>query len=109
VFLGTPHRGSWIADWAKIPASALAGTQGVPNAKLLKVLRTDDQFLEDIQKSFWEMVRYMREDEKRKLEVASFFEEIPLPVIGKPIVPPQSAVSVMLKIKYLCNIILIYY
>ncbi|KAI1345679.1 hypothetical protein F5Y01DRAFT_47282 [Xylaria sp. FL0043] len=83
-FMGTPHRGSWMADWARIPASALGCIKST-NKSLLDVLHTNDQLLESIQIRFWEMVRELREGvraEPRRFEVSCFFEELPLPVVG---------------------------
>ncbi|RKL08732.1 hypothetical protein BFJ70_g16745 [Fusarium oxysporum] len=81
VFLGTPHRGSWMADWARIPASAL-GVIKSTNKSLLNILETDDKYLQSIQDRFWSMVR---EQQKagRDLEVTCFFEELPLSVVGR--------------------------
>lgn len=81
IFMGTPHTGSWMADWAKIPASAL-GIVKSANKSLLKILETDDQLLESIQLRFLAMVRDLRES-NRRLEMTCFFEELPLPVVGK--------------------------
>jgi hypothetical protein len=81
IFMGTPHKGSWMADWAKIPASAL-GLVKSTNKSLLEILRTDDQLLEAIQVDFWSMIRELREG-GRRLEVTCFFEELPLRVVGK--------------------------
>ncbi|KAI0434036.1 hypothetical protein F5Y09DRAFT_20100 [Xylaria sp. FL1042] len=83
-FIGTPHRGSWMAAWARIPASALGCIKST-NKSLLDVLHTNDQLLESIQIRFWEMVRELREGlhaEPRKFEVSCFFEELPLPAVG---------------------------
>jgi protein SERAC1 len=88
IFMGTPHTGSWMADWAKMPASAF-GIVKSTNKSLLKILETDDQFLESIQVEFLAMIRDLRE-ENRRLEVTCFFEELPLPVVGK-VVPKDSA------------------
>ncbi|KAI1277759.1 hypothetical protein F5Y07DRAFT_398312 [Xylaria sp. FL0933] len=91
-FMGTPHRGSWMADWARIPASALGCIKST-NKSLLDVLHTNDQLLESIQIRFWEMVRKLREGvraEPRRFEVSCFFEELPLPVVG-PVVSKTSA------------------
>ncbi|KAM5342905.1 hypothetical protein ACJ41O_013871 [Fusarium nematophilum] len=81
VFLGTPHRGSWMADWARIPTSAL-GVVKSTNKSLLKILETDDAYLQSVQDRFWSMVR---EQQKagRDLEVTCFFEELPLSGVGK--------------------------
>ena len=88
VFMGTPHRGSWIADWMKIPASGL-GVLKSTNKSLLQILATDSQLLESIQVRFWSMVREQRES-GRRLEITCFFEELPLPVAGK-VVSKESA------------------
>jgi predicted alpha/beta hydrolase family esterase len=90
IFMGTPHKGAWMADWANIPASAL-GLVKSTNKSLLKILETDDQFLESIQARFWAMIRELREG-GRRLEVTCFFEELPLPlpVVGK-VVSKESA------------------
>lgn len=81
IFMGTPHKGSWMADWAKISAGAL-GLVKSTNKSLLEILRTDNQLLEAIQVDFWSMIRELREN-GRSLEVTCFFEELPLPVVGK--------------------------
>lgn len=88
IFMGTPHQGSWMADWMKIPASGL-GVLKSTNKSLLEVLRTDGQLLESIQVKFWSMVREQRES-GRRLNVSCFFEELPLPVVGQ-VVSKESA------------------
>ncbi|CAG9999707.1 unnamed protein product [Clonostachys byssicola] len=88
IFMGTPHKGAWVADWAKVPASAL-GLFKSTNKSLLRILETDDQLLESIQLKFLALVRQQREA-GRKLEVRCFFEELPLPVVGK-VVSKESA------------------
>ncbi|RYP79040.1 hypothetical protein DL771_000018 [Monosporascus sp. 5C6A] len=88
VFMGTPHRGSWMADWAKIPASAL-GLFKSTNKSLLAILETHSQLLESGQARFWSMVREVREG-GRPLEVTCFFEELSLPAVGR-VVSKESA------------------
>lgn len=87
-FMGVPHRGSWMADWARIPASAL-GFVSSANISLLASLETDSQLLESVQVQFWQMVREVREN-GRLLEVTCFFEELPMLVAGL-VVPKESA------------------
>lgn len=89
VFMGTPHTGAWMAEWAHIPASAL-GLVKSTNVMLLSVLRRDDQFLEVIQTDFLKMVRELREA-YRDIKVVCFFEELPLPIFGKLVVSKDSA------------------
>ena len=76
IFMGTPHRGSWMADWAGMPASAISLFKSV-NKSLLEILETDSQLLEAIQVDFLAMIREQREG-GRPLEVTCFFEELPL-------------------------------
>ncbi|KAL4744666.1 WD40-repeat-containing domain protein [Aspergillus terricola var. indicus] len=88
IFMGTPHKGSWMADWAKISAGALGLVKSI-NKSLLDILRTSNQFLEAIQVDFWSMIRELRES-GRRIEVICFFEELPLSVVGQ-IVSKESA------------------
>ncbi|KAK4141525.1 vegetative incompatibility protein HET-E-1 [Dichotomopilus funicola] len=88
VFMGTPHRGAWMADWAKIPASALGLVKSV-NRSLLEILQTNNQALELIQVNFWSMIRE-RQKANQPPDVTCFFEELPLPGVGK-VVSKESA------------------
>lgn len=90
VFLGTPHRGSWMAQWAKFPAT-LFGALKPANTSLLDVLETDNQLLGSLQVQFWEMVRGEREA-GRCLEVTCFYEERGLRRLNSnPVVSKESA------------------
>lgn len=81
VFMGTPHRGSWMADWGNIPASAL-GVIKSSNQSLLTVLQTNDAYLQSVQDRFWSMVRESQRA-GRGVDVTCFFEELPLLGFGK--------------------------
>ncbi|KAL6409349.1 hypothetical protein AUP68_05722 [Ilyonectria robusta] len=81
IFLGTPHRGSWMTDWARIPASALGIVKSI-NKSLLKILETDDTYLQSVHDRFWSMVREQQQA-GRDLEFTCFFEELPLSGVGK--------------------------
>ena len=81
VFMGTPHTGSWMADWSRIPATAL-GIIKSTNQSLLQILQSNDQFLESIHTGFLSMIRDLQR-QGRQLEVTCFYEELPLPVVGK--------------------------
>ncbi|KAI0123435.1 hypothetical protein BJ170DRAFT_660272, partial [Xylariales sp. AK1849] len=86
-FMGTPHRGAWMADWAKIPVFALGFFKST-NRTLLDVLQRDNQLLESLQNDFLRMIRGLERD-GRSLEVTCFFEELPL-ALGK-VVSKESA------------------
>ncbi|KAI8954517.1 hypothetical protein F4801DRAFT_575590 [Xylaria longipes] len=89
MFMGTPHTGAWIADWANIPARTL-GVLKSTNQTLLEILKTDSQLLQSIQSRFLSMVRELRED-GRRFEVTCFFEELPLRVLKRVVVIKASA------------------
>ena len=75
VFMGTPHRGSWMANWAATPVRAL-GIFRPTNKSLLEILETENQFLEAIQRDFLSMLRHQLEQGKA-IEITCFFEELP--------------------------------
>ncbi|KAL8389270.1 hypothetical protein RB599_011058 [Gaeumannomyces hyphopodioides] len=81
VFMGTPHRGAWMADWAKIPASALGVITSV-NTHLLELLGTDNETLESLRADFAGMTREQQLG-PRSFRVTCFFEELPLRGLGK--------------------------
>ncbi|KAJ5935568.1 alpha/beta-hydrolase [Penicillium verhagenii] len=87
-FMGTPHKGAWMADWAKIPASVF-GLVKSTNVTLLDILQRDNQLLNSIQLDFLTMIRRLRES-GRGIGVTCFFEELPFPVVGR-IVTEESA------------------
>ncbi len=82
VFMGTPHKGSWMANWAKIPVSALGLVKSV-NKPLLEVLETRNEFVESIQSKFMEMLRQRQNEGDKAIGIACFLEELPLPVVGQ--------------------------
>jgi hypothetical protein len=77
-----------MADWSRIPAKTL-GLVKSTNRSLLEVLETNNQYLESIHVRFLSMMREQREA-GRQLEVACFFEELPLSTVGK-VVSKESA------------------
>ncbi|CAI7616134.1 unnamed protein product [Penicillium glandicola] len=88
IFMGTPHMGAWMANWAKIPANTFGFVKSI-NVNLIDVLQRDNQLLESIQRDFLAMVRQVRE-KGRGLEVTCFFEELPTRGVGT-IVSKESA------------------
>jgi hypothetical protein len=88
IFMGTPHKGSWMADWARIPATALGFVKST-NKSVFAVLQSESQFLESLQIEFLALIRELREA-GRSLEITSFFEELPLPLAGR-VVSKESA------------------
>ena len=87
-FMGTPHTGSVLAKWARIPASSL-GVVGSINTSLLSVLETHSEVLSRIQEDFLSMLRRL-EQAGRPIQITCFCETLPMPVVGQ-IVPQESA------------------
>src|SRR5207248_6563847 len=81
MILARAHNGAWMVDLAKIPPSAL-GLLKSTKKSLLKILKTDDQLFKSNQVHFLLMIQELREA-GRHLKVIYFFEELPLPVVGK--------------------------
>lgn len=81
VFLGTPHHGSGLAQWAERLATAI-GLLKQTNPQILTVLKNDSEVLARIQASFHTMIRSRTQDGLPSIEITCFFEELPLPGIG---------------------------
>lgn len=90
IFMGSPHQGSWVADWADTPVSAL-GFLRATNSLLLEALGTDNQFLEGIQHDFLSMLREQQSQLDRKIQITCFFEE--LPTYGNKTVVSQTSAT----------------
>ncbi|VUC23865.1 unnamed protein product [Clonostachys rosea] len=52
IFLGTPHRGSRLADWGKILSDLSRVALQEPNSKILRGLQVDSEVLENIHEEF---------------------------------------------------------
>jgi pimeloyl-ACP methyl ester carboxylesterase len=88
-FMGTPHSGSSLATWAKLPAKCL-GIFKQTNTNLLSVLETDSEVLVRIQDDFLSLLR-SREIGSDAINITCFYETLPLPGVGL-IVAQESAV-----------------
>ncbi|KAG9245258.1 hypothetical protein BJ878DRAFT_541478 [Calycina marina] len=90
VFLGTPHHGSGLAQWAE----RLAKTIGVlkqTNPRILAVLKSDSEVLARVQDGFHTMIRSRYQDKLQPIDITCFFEELPLIGVGV-VVPSHSAI-----------------
>lgn len=95
VFMGTPHKGSWWANWADIPVRALGFFKST-NKKLLDALKTDTDYLDSLGIGFNDMlIESGRHPESNNrtigtLEVVCLWEAKPLPGFGH-VVPQANA------------------
>ncbi|KAF5489265.1 Protein SERAC1 [Colletotrichum siamense] len=90
VFLGTPHHGSELANWAE-KLSLSIGLVKQTNTNLIRVLRRNSEVLARIQDSFHNMIKAMSKEGKEAIEITCFYEELPLPSVGL-VVPQDSAI-----------------
>lgn len=81
-FLGTPHCGSDLANWAKIFGS-VANMIKKTNTSLLETLRPESEVLARIQKDFHTMLRSRRDEGKPQLKISCFYEELPVRGVGE--------------------------
>ncbi|KAI0016123.1 hypothetical protein F4780DRAFT_760925 [Xylariomycetidae sp. FL0641] len=85
-FLGTPHRGSELADYATIILRVLKTTRKRINHKIVEVLQPNSEVLNDLHESF--SLWLLRNQDRSS--VACFYEEHEMPG-GMMVVPKLSA------------------
>jgi hypothetical protein len=81
VFLGTPHHGADLAKWANF-GTFITKLVKPSNSNLVAVLGPGSEVLARVQDGFHTLLRE-RENKGSKIEITCFFEELPLPVVGK--------------------------
>lgn len=77
-FLGTPHRGSGLATFAKGIAGILKLVNMKANGDILEPLERSSQVLADIEDSFSNWLR----KKNNRIDLTCFYEELGLPVTG---------------------------
>lgn len=79
-FMGTPHAGSSLADWAKI-LTGLSSVLRRTNKEIVNVLTPGSEVLANLQQEFHTMLNARRlKSQTTPLKIFCFFEE--LPVLG---------------------------
>ena len=81
LFLGTPHHGADLAAWGTFGAKAAQIVKS-SNSEIVAVLRPGSEVLARIQDQFHTLLR-QRKQEEIELRLTCFFEELPLPLVGK--------------------------
>ncbi|TAQ88184.1 hypothetical protein B7494_g3488 [Chlorociboria aeruginascens] len=76
IFMGTPHKGSWLADWMKTPAKLLAIVKST-NLSLLDVLETETETLRTLHRQFISLISAVLLDDQQNIELFSFYETLP--------------------------------
>ena len=80
-FLGTPHRGSDLADWATI-AGNMVNIVKRANTRIVDTLKPDSEVLEIITHEFHKMLKAL-EREKKDISITCYAEEKPVVKWGK--------------------------
>lgn len=80
-FMGTPHCGSQLADWAKVVTSVARLVKRL-NESIITVLQPESEVLARIQQEFHTMLRARNDAGKQDLRITCFFEDRDTPGIG---------------------------
>lgn len=86
VFLGTPHRGSTLANWGGLGADFVHIVKDV-NQAIVKLLRPDCRILFQLRDSFIKLVIRRAENRPHALKIKCYFEELGITLIGKVLIP----------------------
>jgi hypothetical protein len=81
-FLGTPHRGSGLAPFAKAVANILKAGGKRVNKDILGLLKRESEVLADVEDSFGIWLR----KKGPEFNITCFYEELELPGVGKVII-----------------------
>ena len=86
IFLGTPHKGSELARWAKCLANVV-GVVKQANSSIVRQLEKDSEELERIQDNFDILLRSREAKALPPIHIKCFFEEKPITGIGQVWLP----------------------
>jgi len=77
IFLGTPHSGAALAQWAKRLAKSV-GIFKQTNSHMLAVLDRESEVLARIQDQFHAMIRCRSDDGYESIQITCFYEQLPM-------------------------------
>lgn len=98
IFMGTPHCGSQLADWAKIGTSMSKLVKRL-NEDIVAVLQPDSEVLSRIQQEFHTMLRARKDANKPEIRISCFYEDLDTPGVGAVRYAGHSAKH----LKHLCH------
>lgn len=81
IFIGTPHHGAGLAQWAGMMAQSINLIKQT-NSDIIQALKRESETLARIQESFHSMIKGLRKDRLPEIDITCFYEELPLPGIG---------------------------
>lgn len=89
VFMGTPHCGSGLTEWAIVGSKLLQCFRRL-NQSNLEVLQQKSEVMARIRQDFHTMLRGWTQRKKTEIVIVCFYEELPVRAVGE-IVPKDSA------------------
>jgi hypothetical protein len=81
-FLGTPHCGSQLANWASVFGKLFSVVKKMDTG-LLEVLTPESEVLSRIQQEFHTMLRARRDKGLDVINITCFYEELPVRGVGE--------------------------
>jgi len=88
VFLGTPLRGSTLANWGALGADFAYVVKDI-NKDIVKLLRPDSEVLFELRHSFIQLVRSRAAVPSSAIIIKCYSEELGLTLVGKVIISPS--------------------
>lgn len=82
VFMGTPHCGSGLAEWAVVGSKFLQCFRRI-NRGTLENLQPKSEVMARIRQDFHTMLRGWTQRKEREIAIICFFEELPVRVVGE--------------------------
>ena len=82
LFMGTPHCGSGLAEWAVIGSKFLQYFRPV-NQGTLEILQQKSEVMARIRQDFHTMLRGWSQRRKREIAIIYFYEELPVRAVGE--------------------------
>ena len=80
--MGTPHRGSTLANWGGLGTDFAHVVKDV-NQAIVKLLRPDSETLFQLRDSFLKLVIRRAQQHKQALKIKCYLEELGMTLIGK--------------------------
>lgn len=81
-FMGTPHAGSDLAQWAGI-LTRLSNILRKTAVEIVDVLRPGSEMLANLQQEFHTMLNARQKEGKKPIKIFCFFEELAITGVGK--------------------------
>ena len=80
--MGTPHRGSTLANWGGLGADFAHIVKDV-NQAIVKLLQPESEILFQLRDSFIKLVIRRAKQERHALKIKCYFEELGMTLVGK--------------------------